>query len=70
MAVPVTTQHTLADRSGHPIAVGDTVRVKGMTEPATVHWIDPRYGVLVVLTAGRANQQMGRMVRVQDVEKG
>lgn len=68
MAVPITTEHQLRDRAGHPIAVGDTVRVEDVPDPAEVHAVDPRYGVLVVLVPGRAGK-VGRMVRVQEVER-
>jgi hypothetical protein len=67
MAVP-TVEHEMTDRQGRPIRAGDTVRVPGLEAPAVVQVVDPRYGTLVVLVAGRANQQMGRMVRAETVE--
>lgn len=67
MAVP-TVEHDVTDRQGRPIRKGDTVRVPGLEGPAVVDVIDGRYGTLVVLVAGRANQQMGRMVRADTVD--
>jgi hypothetical protein len=67
MAVP-TADHGITDRQGRPIRVGDTVRAPGLDAPAVVQVVDPRYGTMVVLVAGRANQQMGRMLRAADVE--
>ena len=67
MAVP-TVEHEMTDRQGRSIRAGDTVRVPGLEAPAVVQVVDPRYGTLVVLVAGRANQQMGRMVRAETVE--
>ena len=67
MAVP-TGEHGVTDRQGRPIRVGDQVRAAGLDAPATVQVVDPRYGTLVVLVAGRANQQMGRMVPAATVE--
>lgn len=68
MAVPIATEQQLRDRRGQPIQVGDTVRVDGLPDPAEVHAVDPRYGVLVVLVPGRAGKA-GRMVRAQEVER-
>lgn len=67
MAVP-TGERGMTDRQGRPIRVGDKVRGPGLDAPATVQVTDPRYGTLVVLVAGRANQQMGRMLRAGEVE--
>jgi hypothetical protein len=67
MAVP-TAVHEITDRQGRRIRVGDKVRVPGLDAPAVVHTIDPRYGTMVVLVAGRANQQMGRMLRSNEVD--
>ncbi|HEV2357565.1 MAG TPA: hypothetical protein VGZ23_08145 [bacterium] len=67
MAVP-TVEHGVTDRQGRPIRKGDKVRVPGLDAPAVVDVIDGRYGTLVVLVAGRANQQMGRMVRAETVD--
>lgn len=67
MAVP-TVARPMTDRQGRPIRVGDKVRAPGIDTPAVVQVADPRYGTLVVLVAGRANQQMGRMVRAAEVE--
>lgn len=67
MAVPTGAQG-LIDRQGRPIRVGDKVRGPGLDAPAAVQVADPRYGTLVVLVAGRANQQMGRMLRASEVE--
>jgi hypothetical protein len=66
MAVPAAAQMT--DRRGRPIRVGDKVRAPGLDAPAVVQVVDPRYGTMVVLVAGRANQQMGRMLRAAEVE--
>jgi hypothetical protein len=66
MAVPAM-QREMTDRQGRPIRVGDKVHVPGLDGPAVVQVVDPRYGTLVVLVAGRANQQMGRMVRADEV---
>lgn len=68
MAVPVATAHDVKDKSGRPIRVGSKVRVAGSADPVEVHEIDSRYGVLVVLVPGRANQVMGEMVRASEVE--
>jgi len=68
MAVPNATEQQLRDRQGHPIRVGDTVRVEGFADPAEVQTVDPRYGVLIVLVPGRAGK-MGRMVRAEEVER-
>jgi hypothetical protein len=68
MAVPTTTQ-PVTDRQGRPIAVGDNVRAPGVDGPAVVQEIDPRYGTVIVLVAGRANQQMGRMFRADSLER-
>ena len=68
MAVP-RAGRTLTDRQGRPIAVGDKVRAPGLDGPATVQEVDPRYGTVIVLVAGRANQQMGRMLRSEMVER-
>ena len=68
MAVPVTTAHDVKDKTGRPIRVGSKVRMAGSADPVEVHQIDPRYGVLVVLVPGRANQVMGEMVRASEVE--
>lgn len=67
MAVPTATQ-AITDRRGRPIRIGDKVQGPGLEAPAVVQVADPRYGTLVVLVAGRANQQMGRMVRADAVE--
>ncbi len=67
MAVPTVTR-PMTDRQGRPIRVGDKVKAAGIDAPAVVQVADPRYGTLVVLVAGRANQQMGRMVRAAEVE--
>ncbi len=68
MTVPVTTAHDVKDKAGRPIHVGSKVRMAGSADPVEVHQIDPRYGVLVVLVPGRANQVMGEMVRASEVE--
>ena len=67
MAVP-TVERGVTDRQGRPIRIGDKVRVPGLEMPAIVQVADPRYGTLIVLVAGRANQQMGRMVPAGTVE--
>lgn len=67
MAVP-TAAGGMTDRQGRPIRVGDKVRAPGLDTPALVQVVDPRYGTMVVLVAGRANQQMGRMLRAAEVE--
>jgi hypothetical protein len=67
VAVP-TVARALTDRQGRPINVGDQVRGPGLDAPAVVQAVDPRYGTLIVLVAGRANQQMGRMLRADEVE--
>ncbi|HET7266049.1 MAG TPA: hypothetical protein VFL28_15400 [bacterium] len=67
MAVP-TVMGSMTDRQGRPIRVGDKVKAPGIDAPAIVQAVDPRYETLVVLIAGRANQQMGRMVRAAEVE--
>jgi len=67
MAVP-TAAREMTDRQGRRIQVGDKVRVPGLDAPAVVQTVDPRYGTMVVLVAGRANQQMGRMLRGSEVE--
>jgi len=67
MAVP-TAAHAVTDGQGRPIRVGDKVQVPGLDAPATVQVVDPRYGTLIVLVAGRANQQMGRMLPASTVE--
>jgi hypothetical protein len=68
MAVPVTAAHDVKDKAGRPIRAGSKVRLAGGGDPVEVHQIDPRYGVLVVLVPGRANQMMGAMVRASEVE--
>ncbi len=68
MAVPVMAAHDVKDKAGRPVRVGSKVRVAGSADPVEVHQIDPRYGVLVVLVPGRANQFMGEMVRAGEVE--
>lgn len=68
MAVP-TAEREVTDRQGRPIAVGDKVQGPGIDGPAVVQEIDRRYGTLVVLVAGRGNQQMARMLRGEMVEK-
>lgn len=67
MAVP-SAARGMTDRQGRPIRVGDKVRATGLDAPAVVQAVDPRYGTMVVLVAGRANQQMGRMLRAAEVE--
>jgi hypothetical protein len=61
--------HALNDRQGRPIAVGDKVRAPGIEGPAVVQEVDGRYGTVIVLVAGRANQQMGRMLRANTLER-
>jgi hypothetical protein len=68
MAVPVAARPHVEDRNGRPVHVGSKVRVSGIPEPAEVHQVDPRYGVLVILVPGRAGQRMGQMVRAREVE--
>lgn len=68
MAVPVTTRRDVEDKKGRPVHVGSKVRVGGIPDPAEVHQIDPRYGLVVVIVPGRAGQSMGRMVRASEVE--
>jgi hypothetical protein len=68
MAVP-TAMQPLTDRQGRPLAIGDKVRGPGIDGPAVVQEVDPRYGTVIVLVAGRANQQMGRMLRADMVER-
>ncbi|HLW47456.1 MAG TPA: hypothetical protein VKW09_06775 [bacterium] len=68
MAVPTAAQ-PLTDRQGRPIAIGDKVRAPGLDGPAVVQEVDARYGTVIVLVAGRANQQMGRMLRTDMVER-
>lgn len=67
MAVPTTTQ-PLTDRQGRPLKVGDKVRAPGIDDAAVVQEVDARYGTVIVIVAGRANQQMGRMLRADMVE--
>jgi hypothetical protein len=67
MAVP-SAARGMTDRQGRPIRVGDKVRAAGLDAPAVVQAVDPRYGTMVVLVAGRANQQMGRTLRAAEVE--
>lgn len=68
MAVP-TAMQALTDRQGRPIAIGDKVRAPGIDGPAVVQEVDGRYGTVIVLVAGRANQQMGRMFRADMLER-
>lgn len=68
MAVPVVSARDVQDRAGRPIRTGNKVRVSGIAEPAEVQEVDPRYGVLIVLVPARAGQQMGLMVRADEVE--
>ncbi len=68
MAVPVTVSQEVKDRNGRAVSVGSKVKVAGMTEPVQVHQLDSRYGAVVVLVPGRANQHMGLMVHAQDIE--
>ncbi len=68
MAVPVTAAHEVNDKAGRPVRVGSKVRVAGRADPVEVHQIDPRYGLLVILVPGRANQFMGQTVRASEVE--
>jgi hypothetical protein len=67
MAVPAAARE-MTDRQGRPIRVGGKVRAPGLDAPAVVQVVDPRYDTMVVLVAGRANQQMGRMLRAAEVE--
>ncbi|HYM68099.1 MAG TPA: hypothetical protein VEZ44_00750 [bacterium] len=68
MAVPVTVTNEVKDRTGRSVTVGSKVRIAGMPEPVEVYELDSRYGSLVVLVPGRANQHMGLMVHAEDVE--
>ncbi|HXX38614.1 MAG TPA: hypothetical protein VEP50_10810 [bacterium] len=68
MAVPVTLSNETKDRNGRAITVGSKVKVAGMAEPVEVHQLDSRYGSIVVLVPGRANQHMGLMLHAEDVE--
>ncbi len=67
MVIPKATEDTLRDRLGHPIRVGDAVRLPDLADPAEVQAVDPRYGVVIVLVPGRVGK-MGRMVRAHEVE--
>ena len=64
-----TTAQPVTDRQGRPIAIGDKVRAPGVDGSAVVQESDPRYGTVIVLVAGRANQQMGRMFRADTLER-
>jgi hypothetical protein len=68
MAVPATLTNEVKDRGGRAVTVGSKVRVAGMPEPVEVHQLDSRYGAVVVLVPGRANQHMGLMLHADDVE--
>lgn len=68
MAVPGAARPYVEDRNGRPVRAGSKVRVAGIPEPAEVHQVDSRYGVLVILVPGRAGQRMGQMVRAREVE--
>ncbi len=67
MVIPKAAEETLHDRLGHPIRVGDAVRIAGLPDLAEVQAVDPRYGVVIVLVPGRTGK-MGRMLRAQEVE--
>jgi hypothetical protein len=68
MAVPVTLSEEVRDRNGRAVTVGSKVKVAGLAEPVHVHQLDSRYGSVVVLVPGRANQHMGLMVHAEDTE--
>ncbi len=68
MGIPVVSARDVRDRAGRPIRPGNKVRVPEIAEPAEVQAVDPRYDVLIVLVPARAGQQMGQMVRADEVE--
>ncbi len=68
MAVPVTLSEEVKDRNGRAVTVGSKVKVAGLADPVPVHQLDSRYGSVVVLVPGRANQHMGLMVHAEDIE--